>query len=205
VAAPSRGTHPHGTYFLYNNWDFNVAGTVFEQLTGRSIYADFEDRVLRTLQLEDYEPKLQRKLGDPKKSAHLAYSFTLSTRDMARLGQLMLNSGAWNGVSVVPSSWVHEITTPRTRSTEMHPKKATSRGMSYGYMWWVSEEPEEETLHGSYMAWGVHGQFILVIPKYDMVIAHKRRVPEGTDWNVSWVGLQQFLHGAKLLVRSRCN
>lgn len=52
AAAPPRGSHVPGSYFLYNNWDFNAAGTAFERLTGRAIYQAFADDLATPLQLE---------------------------------------------------------------------------------------------------------------------------------------------------------
>lgn len=51
----------------------------------------------------------------------------------------------------------------------------------------------------------VHGQYILVLPGLDMTIAHKRRVPDGGRWDVSWVGPREFLRAATLLARARCD
>ena len=104
ASAPPRNSQRPGTYYLYNNWDFNVAGTIFEKLTGKDIYAAFEQDVAKPIGMEDFDRQLQRKTGDPGKSRHLAYHFVLSTSDMARLGQLMLQGGLWNGVQVVPQS-----------------------------------------------------------------------------------------------------
>ncbi|WP_230413751.1 hypothetical protein [Undibacterium umbellatum] len=44
----------------------------------------------------------------------------------------------------------------------------------FSNMWWVLEEPSDSRLHGAYMAWGLHGQYLLVTPKLDMVIVHQR-------------------------------
>jgi len=54
------------------------------------------------------------------------------------------------------------------------------------------------------MAWGVHGQYILVVPKREMVIAHKRQVPVAGNWNVSWVGPAAFLRAARMLAAAPC-
>ncbi|MFC3378953.1 serine hydrolase [Rugamonas sp. CCM 8940] len=56
AAAPARGTQAPGSYFLYNNWDFNAAGTAFEQLTGQSLYKTFAEDFAAPLQLEDFDP-----------------------------------------------------------------------------------------------------------------------------------------------------
>jgi CubicO group peptidase (beta-lactamase class C family) len=58
--APPRGSKPHGTYFLYNNWDFNVLGTIFEQLTGKGIYDEVERRLVAPLQMEDFRRELAK-------------------------------------------------------------------------------------------------------------------------------------------------
>lgn len=42
---PVRGTHPPGSHFYYNNWDFNVLGTIFEKLTGKKIFEEFAERI----------------------------------------------------------------------------------------------------------------------------------------------------------------
>ncbi len=203
--APPRGSRAPGSTFVYNNWDFNVAGSVFEQLTGQGIYEAFRDDLARPLQLEDFDFARHRKSGDKTKSSHLAYPFFLSTRDMARIGQLVLEGGSWNGQVLVPGDWVAQVTRPRTRSADMLPPKAAARGFSYGLMWWVLEEPADSPLAGGTMAWGVHGQYILVLPRLGMTIAHKRRVPDGGRWDVSWVEPRQFLHAAALLAQARCD
>jgi len=95
---PPRGSKKPGEYFFYNNWDFNVAGTVFEKLTGKSVFQALAEDLAGPLQFEDFEPARQRMLGyDPERSRHKAYHLFLSGRDLARLGQLVLNGGRWNG------------------------------------------------------------------------------------------------------------
>lgn len=202
--APARGSQPPGAYFLYNNWDFNAAGTAFERLTGVGIYDAFLQDIARPIQLEDYEHRRHRKMGDRSKSQHLAYPFYLSARDMARIGQLMLRNGDWNGQPVMSPAWTRSIVALRTPAADMHPPATARRGLGYGRMWWLIETPPPSPLAGAYMAWGVHGQFILVIPGRNMVIAHKRRVPVGTNWNVSWVRVTDFFKAAEQLASARC-
>jgi len=202
--APARGSQLPGSYFLYNNWDFNAAGTAFEKLTGRSIYRAFADDLAAPLMLEDFHGARHQRSGDGAKSAHLAYPFFLSTRDMARLGYLMLRQGNWRGQQLVPAAWVAQITQPVTPSAQMHPPHVARRGFGYGYLWWLLEEPPDSPLSGAYMAWGVHGQYILVIPKRHMVIAHKRQVPVAGNWNPSTVVPGDFLRAARMIATAPC-
>jgi CubicO group peptidase (beta-lactamase class C family) len=202
--APPRGSQVPGSYFLYNNWDFNAAGTAFESLTKRSIYSAFAGDFANPLQLEDFDLSRHRRTGDLTRSEHAAYHFFLSTRDMARLGYLMLHQGSWRGKQLIPANWVAKIATAVTNASEMHPPRTANRHLGYGYLWWILEEPARSPLHGAYMAWGVHGQFILVVPKRQMVIAHKRQVPIAGKWDVSWVNSAEFLAAARLLVDAPC-
>jgi len=204
AAAPPRGSQAPGSYFLYNNWDFNAAGTAFERLTGRSIYQAFAEDLAIPLQLEDFDLARHARSGDARRSQHLAYPFYLSTRDMARLGYLMLRRGNWQGQQLVPTEWVEQMTRQTTPAAQMHPPHTARRGFGYGYLWWLLEEPQDSPLSGAYMAWGVHGQYILVVPKRQMVIAHKRQVPVVGSWNVSWVGPVAFLRAARMLAAAPC-
>ncbi|WP_156255771.1 serine hydrolase domain-containing protein [Sandarakinorhabdus oryzae] len=199
--APPRGSQPPGSYFLYNNWDFNAAGTAFERLTGRTIYAAFETDIARPLQMQDFSAGAQRKQSRPERSRHPAYHFDLSTRDMARIGLLMLNDGRWGDRQVEPASWVRQITTPTTRSSDMHPDKTAKVGLGFGTMWWLFEEPDTSPLAGAYLAWGYLGQYILVVPRRDLVIAHKvaPRLLSGRD-----VPLSSFLGLARQIAATDC-
>jgi CubicO group peptidase (beta-lactamase class C family) len=104
--APPRGSQKHGAYFLYSNWDFNALGTIFEQETGRNIYDALETDLAVPVGMQDFKRDAQQKSGDLTKSIHPAYHIWLSTRDMARLGYLMLREGDWAGKQLVPRDWV---------------------------------------------------------------------------------------------------
>ncbi|MES2070122.1 MAG: serine hydrolase [Pseudomonadota bacterium] len=208
-AAPPRGSQAPGSYFLYNNWDFNAAGGAFEMLTRRNIYQVFEDELAQPMQLQDfhrYDPRtdVHRQDGDSTRSRFSPYHFFLSTRDMARIGYLMLHKGNWQGKQLVPAQWIESITTPVTVSADMHPASAVAHRLDYGYMWWIFDEPPGSPLQGAYMAWGLHGQYILVAPARRMVIALKREVPVMGSWNVPRVREQAFLAVARTLANAPC-
>ncbi|WP_268225135.1 serine hydrolase domain-containing protein [Sinomicrobium oceani] len=178
--APPRGSQQPGEYYLYNNWDFNAAGGIFEQLTGKNIYDAMEMDIALPIQMQDFDRSLQHKEGDPKKSRFLAYHFWLSTRDMARLGHLMLCRGKWKGTQLIPQWWVKQITSIVTPLEEMNPEHIRTWGRAYGYMWWrLIEETHVEAYKGAFAASGAYGQFITVLPELDMVIAHKTHAKYG--------------------------
>jgi len=174
ASAPPRNSQKHGTYYLYSNWDFNVLGTIFEQETGREIYDALESDLARPIAMQDFDRSLQKKEGDLTKSAHAAYPMWFSTRDMARIGQLMLHQGNWAGRQLVPRDWAKRIVKVVTPVTEMNPPKRRSGRFGYGYLWWIFDGPAAAGPYdGAYTGIGAGGQFITVVPKLKLVVAHK--------------------------------
>jgi CubicO group peptidase (beta-lactamase class C family) len=135
--APQRGSVKPGSYFVYNNWDFNAAGGIFEKLTNKDIYEAFEQDIAIPINMQDYKLEKQQKFGDSTKSNFLAYHFWLSTRDMARLGLLMLNIGNWNGKQVIPESWIKLSTSVVTPPKQINPSELRDGDFGFGYMWWI--------------------------------------------------------------------
>lgn len=175
--APERGSVQPGTFWLYNNWDFNMAGHIFEKETKKNIYDEIESQFAIPLQMQDWDRSIQEKSGDQVATDILAYHMWFSTRDMARLGVLMLNNGMWNNTQVIDKNWVREMTTPKSTFDELDAiapflKNDGSR-YSYGYMWWLWKKPENKMLDGAYTASGAWGQNITVFPKMNTVLAIK--------------------------------
>lgn len=195
----SRGTVKPGSYFLYNNWDFNALGTIFEKATGKNIYAAFEEEFARPMQFQDFRLSAQRKTTRAQASVHPAYHFYLSTRDMARVGLLMLRHGQWGKERLMSEAWVEEMITPVTRVTEMNPASYREGPFGYGYLWWIWDGPFETGIYkGAYTGIGAVGQFITVLPELDMVVAHKTRQ------NATAVTRPQYLDILQKLASARC-
>lgn len=175
--APERGTKEPGSYWLYSNYDFNLAGYIFEKETGKNIYDDVEDQLAIPLEMQDWDRSLQRKYEDATISIFPAYHMWFSTRDMGRIGLLMLNRGMWNKKQIISEEWVDEMLKLRTTSKEMianvPPLKNFVIQYGYGYMWWLFENPTDERFKNAYSALGAMGQSISVFPEIDVVIAYK--------------------------------
>jgi CubicO group peptidase (beta-lactamase class C family) len=169
---PARYSERPGTHWYYNNFDFNVAGTIFTQLTGKDIFEAIETEIANPIQMEDYEAA-DGSYIQGKESIHNAYPFRISSYDLARFGWLMLNKGNWNGRQLLPAEWVEE-------STRYHSDATLYSSDGYGYMWWVSRDynkfphlPNVELPEGTYSARGSGGHLVLIIPEYQMVIVHR--------------------------------
>jgi hypothetical protein len=140
ASQPRRGSEPPGMYFHYNDWDFNAAGDAFEKLTGKNIYDALQSDLAQPIQMQDFDRAKQAKITHPGES-HPEYAMYLSTRDMARLGLLMLRNGNWNGKQVIPENWVQGSTGVWTPFEEMNPPYLRALGAperwGFGLMWWV--------------------------------------------------------------------
>ena len=177
--APRRGSVKPGSYWLYSNWDFNLAGYIFEKETGKDIYDEVEHVLAGPLHMQDWDRSLQIKDGDATKSVFQAYPLFLSARDMARIGQLMLNNGRWGTAQIIDESWIHEMLTARTQCTEINAHisdfRNTDYRFGYGYMWWIWQNTDDPRFNGSYMALGNMGQCIAVFPAVNVVIVYKTK------------------------------
>jgi len=180
ASAPPRGSQQPGSYYLYSNWDFNALGTIFEKETGRDIYDALESDLARPISMQDFDRSTHKKSGDLSRSMHPAYHMNLSTRDMARIGYLMLREGDWAGQQLVPREWVRESTRAHTPVTEMNPVARRQGPLGYGYLWWVWDGPSAVgPYRGAYTGLGAIGQQITIIPALDLVVAHKTRPDQG--------------------------
>jgi CubicO group peptidase (beta-lactamase class C family) len=196
---PARGSVKPGTYFLYNNWDFNALGTIFEQETGENIYDAFARDFAGPMQFQDFDRAAQRKSGNAQRSQHPAYHYYLSTRDMARIGYLMLREGQWGGREIVPRDWARRIVTPVTPVGQMNPDQFRKGPFGYGLLWWVWDGPfNRGDFKGAYTGVGAVGQFITVLPARDLVIAHKTR-----PGNVS-VSREEYLDLVGKILAAKC-
>ena len=169
---PERGSKKPGSYFLYNNWDFNAAGTVFEKMTGKSIYTALEEDIAEPLGFQDWDISKQRYGGKLSISEHPAYHIYVSTRDMARIGYLMLRKGKWEDKQIIAKDWHRKMISVSTPAEEVNPQRKKKSKFGYGYMWWLYQT-DEPAFKGAYAAHGAMGQYITVIPELDMVVAHK--------------------------------
>lgn len=191
---PPRNSCYPGTQMVYNNWDFNAAGTAFEKLTHKGIFEALRDDLAGPIGMQDYDVAKQKKIEAPG-SVHPEYAMYLSTRDMARLGLLMLRSGKWNDKELVPGDWVRYSTSLITPFRDVHPvqmrNEAEPERWGYGLMWWVWDAPAFPGgvfggfLQGAYSAMGTGGTFITVLPAKGMVVVHQVDIDKDVRASVS--------------------
>jgi CubicO group peptidase (beta-lactamase class C family) len=173
-ARPKRGSHAPGTFWYYNNWDFNALGTIYEHATGSGIYDALDRQIARPIGMQDYRPSDGTYYTGPD-SIHRAYPIRMSARDLARFCLLYLHKGEWDGKQIVPATWVAESTQPYSDA---------GRGRGYGYLWWTAPPQPHSGLLGEgwFTALGAGGQYGFVKPALDLVVVSRvdrdLRLPE---------------------------
>ena len=108
----------------------------------------------------DRQPRENVWFADPAGLGTPGYGLCMSASDMARIGQLCLNKGMWEGQQVVSPEWLAAMTKPRAVEDNRY------RGMHYGYLWWIVH-PERNI----YAAIGNSGNVIYVNPEIDTTVA----------------------------------
>jgi len=162
---PERGSHPPGTFWYYNNWDFNTLGAIYAQAVGHSVYQGVADELGAPIGMSDFRAKDGHDVRIPE-SRYLAYTMRMSARDFARFALLFLHGGNWDGKQIVPAKWVADST---------HPWSNTESG-GYGYLWWTGDSampnyrPRYVFPPGSFWLEGHLGQFAVAIPSSDLIV-----------------------------------
>lgn len=161
---PKRNSYPPDSIWFYNNWDFNVLGTIFEKLTKTSFYTAFDNDIATPLQMQDYRVMDGEYFYEPECSIHPAYHLKMSARDIARYGQLFLQKGRWNDKPIISKEWVEKSTYPVSKHGG-----GTKLGRWYGYLWGVSEYYSDYRM---YFASGTGGQFLAVFPTENLIFVN---------------------------------
>ena len=154
-----KGTH--GEAFGYKTVNADALGWLIARSTGKSVAENLSERIWSRIGTRREAFYTVDSIGTPFAGG----GFNATLRDMARLGQLMLDGGQANGEQIVPPAAIESIRNDGDPMTFAKAGYDLLKGWSYRAMWWVSNDD-----HGAYAARGVHGQTVWVDPKADMVI-----------------------------------
>ena len=168
LARPARGSYPPGSFWYYNNWDFNTLGTILERAAGTSLFEDLRARIAEPIGMERFHVEDGTYVRGPD-SIHPAYPFRMTALDLARFGLLYLRDGQWGGATVVPRDWIAE-------STRSYSDLGQKGG--YGYMWWVAPAGGPHLTSAWFpgpviSAQGFGGHYLVMVPDLDLVVSHR--------------------------------
>jgi hypothetical protein len=145
-----------GTHFLYNTSATYMQAAIVEKTTGASLLEYLRPRLFEPLGIKN--PTWEK---SPEGITLGGYGLSVRTEDIARFGQLYLRKGQWQGKQLVPEAWVEASTSFQT-SNGSNPQSDWDQG--YGYQFWRCR-------NGCYRGDGAFGQYCIVLPQHDAVIA----------------------------------
>ncbi|WP_132142201.1 serine hydrolase domain-containing protein [Luteibacter rhizovicinus] len=152
----------HGTAFAYKTINTDTMGWIIARKTGKSVARLLAERIWSRMGAEQDGYYTVDSLGTPYAGGGL----NAGLRDMARIGELMLEGGTINGKRLVPKTAIDRIRAGGDKAAFAKAGYGLLKGWSYRDMWWITHNE-----HGAFMARGVHGQTIYVDPVAQMVIA----------------------------------
>jgi CubicO group peptidase (beta-lactamase class C family) len=145
-----------GTHFLYNTSATYMLSAIVQKATGKTLLDYLRPRLFEPLGID--HPTWE---SSPQGISTGGYGLSIRTKDIASFGQLYLQKGKWQGKQLVPEAWI-EAAIARQTSNGSNPKSDWDQG--YGYQFWRSR-------HGAYRGDGAFGQYCIVLPEQDAVIA----------------------------------
>ena len=146
------------TVFVYANGDSQMLGYVVAAATGKPLNEYFADKIWKPLGAED-----NATWGvDMGREVRADGNFSARLRDWARLGGMLANNGAWNGVQILPESWILEMTTTKRAYPFLNP--GTEAYLGYGYQTWLFPGKRRFALLG------INGQGVFVDPESKTVL-----------------------------------
>ncbi len=145
-----------GTHFLYNTSGTYMLSAIVQKATGQTVLEYLRPRLFEPLGIE--RPTWET---SPEGISTGGYGLSVRTEDIARFGQLYLQKGRWQGKQLVPEAWV-EAATARQTSNGSSPNSDWDQG--YGYQFWRCR-------YSAYRGDGAFGQYSIVLPEQDAVIA----------------------------------
>lgn len=158
-----------GEEFIYDNFNSDLLAAILTESTGMSVVEFAEEYLFNSIGINNLEwDNMSDMLEADKDYYSGAAGLYLTTREMAKFGQLHLNNGYWDEKEVVPEDWINSSTQKRIEDPR--------RYYDYGYHWWVAEN--------GYLASGHGGQNIKVIPELDMVIVTSAMTNHNSVYNI---------------------
>lgn len=148
---------PGADQAVYCSAGINLLGGVVSHATGRPLTDLFQDWIAAPMQMRGYHLNLM-----PNDDLYLAGGIRMRPRDMLKLGQLYLNGGVWNGRRLVDKHWLDASVTRHTTFGPNH---------DYGYAWHLHAFHVDGHDYRGYAAEGNGGQFVIVVPELDLVVA----------------------------------
>ena len=151
-----------GKIFVYNSGVSELLAYIFKKVTGRNVDDYAAEYLFQPLGMHYFWKHTLLGLPDTEGGLYLA------SRDLARIGLLVLQGGLWEGKRIVPADWIKESAAPAISTGD--------GGWKYGFQWWLIPYGQS----GEKLAWAAHGfggQQLILVPEYDLIVVF-------TGWDI---------------------
>ncbi|QDV31548.1 Endo-1,4-beta-xylanase/feruloyl esterase precursor [Planctopirus ephydatiae] len=176
--------HKPGTHFKYNTPATYMLSAIVQKVSGEKLIDYLTPRLFKPLGIEN--PAWSTSAEGIN---YGGFGLMITTEDIARFGLFTLNEGQWNGQQLLPAAWIREATSKHV-SNGSNPQSDWEQG--YGYQFWRCR-------HGAFRGDGKDGQFCIVLPEQDAVIAITAHTSNmQAELNVVWDHLLAAFHEAPL-------
>jgi CubicO group peptidase (beta-lactamase class C family) len=155
-----------GEVFNYNSGSAELLGLILRKVSGKRLDAFAKEALFDPLDIKDWDWE-----GTAAFNPSAASGLRLRPRDLAKIGQLVLERGKWHGRQIVSSSWIEVSTTPRLSGKDAAMMFYRPEGItSYGYLWWLGRSPPEHPERDMIAGGGYGGQRVLILPSLGAVV-----------------------------------
>lgn len=167
-----KAERPHGGPFFYASPNSDLLGILIERATGRRYVDLFSDLLWKPLGAKNHALVSVDGAG----TARSAGGVCVTARDLARVGQMLLDEGSANGRQVVPAAWVEDMRTAGDPKAWAASQPTMLPNGRYRSKWYQTGEPD-----GAFCAIGIHGQWLYVDPSTETVIVKLSSQPNPLD------------------------
>ncbi|RXJ71737.1 6-aminohexanoate hydrolase [Veronia nyctiphanis] len=181
----------HGEAFGYKTINSDTLGWIISRVTGKKVTEFLSERIWQKMGAELDAYMTVDAIGTPFAGGGL----TAGLRDMARIGQIMLDKGEYNGLQLFPVKVVESIEKGGNKNAFAKAGYTALAGGSYKSMWWVFHNS-----HGAYAARGVHGQTIYIDPAAEMVLVRVASFPVASNSKIDPTSLPAYQAVAEYLM-----
>ncbi|MEK3910122.1 serine hydrolase [Paenibacillus sp. FSL H7-0331] len=145
-----------GSRFVYNSGATYLLSAIVQKVTGQTLLDYLRPRLFQPLGIENVTWE-----SCPMGISCGGWGLNLTTEDIAKFGQLYLRKGVWDGKRLVSEDWIEKATSVHISTAAMD---GIDKQQGYGYQFWRCQ-------FGGFCGRGANGQFCIIMPKQDVVIA----------------------------------
>jgi len=157
MSAGLNSSRAPGTSFAYDDRETDLVGAILQEVSGKAVDVLAQENIFAPLGIDDVAWGARRGDGTPRSSSGLS----VRPRDWAKIGQLVLNRGVWEGKQIVPASWIAQSTSEQIKTPEP---------LSYGFQWWLGRSLTNDRVIEWVAAMGFNSQKTIILSQLDTVV-----------------------------------